>query len=235
MKDLQLAILEEKAYLSDRSNGINTSLPGRLKQFGYDTLDEYFNDKREYLFNEWRPEIYPIDVRAITTDLEDAVRNEKYGVYISTAEGLYAFHGSDDIDYELCDELGIAVAEVYHMGGTIIGGVDDFGIEIVAPLELGLQPSQLLSKFYDIISRYETDVELVGNDILVNGEKVLGSMHRLVGNVFVWAAQVSFEEHDEVIKKICNKKSKKKPGRIKHATLNKKTLEREVLRWLRKQ
>lgn len=233
MKNLQLAMAEEKAYVADRINRINTSLPDRLKQFGYDTLDEYFKDKYEYLFNEWAPEVYPIDVRTITTDLEAAVRNKRYGIYISTTDGLYAFHGSDEIDYALCDELGITVAELYYKGGTIIGGVEDLGIEIVAPVELGLHTYQILSKFHEIISKYEDSAEIAGNDILVNGKKVLGSMYRIVGNVFVWAAQVSFGEHDEIIEKICTKKSSKKPSRL--TSLDRNTLEREVLKWLQKQ
>lgn len=233
MKNLQLAMAEEKAYVADRMNRINTSLPDRLKQFGYDTLDEYFKDKYEYLFNQWRPEVYPIDVRTITTDLEAAVRNKRYGIYISTTDGLYAFHGSDEIDYALCDELGITVAELYYKGGTIIGGVEDLGIEIIAPIELGLLGHQILSKFHSIISEYEDNAEITGNDILVNGEKVLGSMQRFVGEVFVWAAQVSFGDHDEIIEKVCNKKSSKKPGRLKN--VDKDTLEREVLKWLQKQ
>lgn len=232
MKDLEKAMAEEKAYVADRLNRINTSLPNRLKQFGYDTLDEYFKDKHEYLFNEWKPEAYPIDVRTITTDLENAVRNAKYGIYISTTEGLYAFHGSDEIDYNLCNELGITVAELYYNGGTIIGGVEDLGIEIIAPVELGLNTYQILSKFHSIISKYEANTEIVGNDILVNGEKVLGSMYRIVGNVFVWAAQVSFSNHDEIIEKVCNKKSSKKPSRLQN--VDKATLESEVLKWLQK-
>jgi hypothetical protein len=234
MRDLQKAITEEKAYIIDRMNNINTSLVARIKQYGYESLNEYFKEKKEYLFKNWKPEVYYVDICTLTTELEKAVQNGQYGIYVSTAERPYAFHGSDDIDYDLCKELGVDVAELYHRGGTIIGGVEDLGIEIVAPMELGLTPQLIISQFYNIIHKYEDSAEIVGNDILVNGEKILGSMHRLVGNTFVWAAQVSFGDHDELIKKVCNKKSEKKPGRLKNARLNKKSLEREVLKWLQK-
>jgi hypothetical protein len=219
MKDLISAMTEEKLYIADRLHNINTSLTDRLTPYGYTNLTEYFADKQEYLFNNWIPEVYPIDVCTITTDLEYAVRNEKYGIYISHADGLYAFHGSIDIDYDLCEELGICVAELYHKGGTIIGSNADLGIEIVAPKNVGLTAGMIIKKFYEIISKYVDNVTIDGNDILVNGEKVMGSMFRQVGNVFVWAAQVSFKDYADIIEKVCNKHIVKKPGYINSAFL----------------
>lgn len=232
MRQLIEAMLEEKSYIADRLNNINTSLSARLERFGYNSLNEYFKDKKEYLFNQWIPEVYPIDVRTITTDLEDAIINKRYGVYISTTDDLYAFHGSDEIDYDLCEEMGIVVAELYHQGGTIIGGVEDLGIEIVAPRELGLTSELILQKLLEIIKEYEPDAVIDGNDILINGNKVLGSMARNVGGVFVWACQVSFADHSEAVKKICSKESRKIPSYIKNTT--KDVIQEEVLKWLLK-
>lgn len=215
-------------------NGIDTSLINRLKPYGYENLSEYFHDKREYFFNQWIPEIYPIDVRNITIELENAVRNEKYGVYISTTDGLYAFHGSDDIDYELCEELDICVAELYYQGGTIIGSAADLGIEIVAPSYIGLDSGYILNKFYEIISKYIDNVTIFGNDILVDGKKIMGSMERHIGKTFVWAAQISFGDYNDIIDKVCNKKSTKEPSYIDNNLLTRDVLEEEVLIWLQK-
>lgn len=234
MKNLEKAMAEERLYIQDRMKDIDTNLVDRLAPYGYSNLTEYITDKQEYLFSRWKPEVYYVNVHTLTTELEKAVQNNQYGIYISTTDGLYAFHGSDDIDYNLCNELGVTVAELYHKGGTIIGGVEDLGIEIIAPIDLGLTPEIIISKFYDIISKHEPSAEIVGNDILINGEKILGSMYRYVDKAFVWAAQISFEDHDEIIKKVCSKKSKKKPGKIKNLYLNKKSLESWILKWLQK-
>lgn len=235
MKDLIKAMQEEELYLADRKNNINTSLSDRLSPYGYGNLTEYFEDKREYKFNQWIPEIFYIDVKTLTTELEKAVRTEQYGVYISTSDSLYAFHGSDTIDYNLCEELGICVAELYHQGGTIIGSNEDLGIEIVAPLSIGLEGGYILNKFYEIISQYVNNVTIDGNDILVNGEKVMGSMRRNIGNVFVWAAQISFNDYTEIIAQVCNKKSNKKPSYIDSNLLSRNKLEGEIIAWLQKQ
>lgn len=235
MKDLNAAMLEEKAYLNDRLLGIETVLLNRLTSYGYTNLTEFFIDKRDYLFNNWVPDIYPIDVRDITTELEQAIRNEKYGVYISKTDGLYAFHGTDEIDYERCKQLGVHVAELYHQGGTIIGGEKDLGIEIIAPNDIGLDAKFMLDKFSEIFRKYiSEDVVIDGNDILINGKKVMGSMRRSVGKVFVWAAQVSFDDHSDIIAQICTKKSTKEPSYIDSSVLSRDLMEDEVITWLQK-
>lgn len=235
MKDLMNAMQEEKNYIVDKLNGNNTSLLVRLNPYGYNALSEYFDDKREYLFNQWTPDVIYIDVKTITTELEKAIKEERYGVYISTADSLYAFHGSDEIDYELCHELGISVAELYYNGGTIIGSDADLGIEIVAPIDIGLDGTYILNKFHEIISKYIDNVSIADNDILVNGQKIMGSMRRNVGKCFVWAAQISFANHSNLIAKVCKKQSVKVPSCIDINKLTKKDLEKEVLTWLLKQ
>ena len=159
---------------------------------------------------------------------------KKYGIYISTSDGLYAFHGSDVIDYDLCEKLNVHVAELFHQGGTIIGSNADLGIEIVAPIDLGLDSNYILNKFHEIISKYIDGATIDGNDILVNGEKVMGSMRRNVGNTFVWAAQVSFLDYSDIISQVCNKQSAKKPSHIDSTLLTRDMLEKEVLIWLQK-
>jgi hypothetical protein len=108
------AMREEQIYIQDRMKGIDNSLLERLTVHGYNELSHYFIDKRDYLFNNWTPEIHYIKIADLTTNLEQAILNKQYGVYISVADGLYAFHGSDDIDYDLCKELGVEVAEMRH-------------------------------------------------------------------------------------------------------------------------
>lgn len=234
MKALQSAINEEQLYIANRMNNIDDSLLGRLKQCGYETVKEYFDEKREYFFKNWIPDVYYVDIKTLTSELENAVQNKKYGIYISTADGLYAFHGSNDIDYDLCRDLGVCVAEVYHKGGTIIGDKEDFGIEIVAPSYIGLDLQYILNNIYKILNKYIDNISIVGNDFIVDGEKIMGSMERSLGDTYVWAAQFSFGNHDDIIKKICKKKMIKKPGQINQNIISKDILEKEVVRWLQK-
>lgn len=234
-KDLENAMAEEKRYVADRMQGMDTILRERLVQYGYDTLDDYFKDKKKHLWDKWKPEVFYISVGTFSQDVEAAINNEAYGIYIPVADGLYAYHGTDEIDRELCKSMGVRVIDLNYQGGTIVGSTEDFSIEILYPSTMMLTGNDIIGKIAEIVGRSMDGVTVNGNDLLVNGEKVMGSMERHVGNVRVWAAQISFGDYDEAIEKICNKKSMKKPGQIDRNKLTKDKLEKEVLKWLRKQ
>ena len=205
-----------------------------LKEFGFDHLSQYYDAKREHLFAQWTPEVYYIDIGEFAQVTEDAIQNGRYGIYIPTEEGVHAYHGNDKIDYELCESLDVRVVELNYAGGTIIGSAADLSILVVFPRNMGMNHPSLIHKFRDTIGKYVPNVTRHGNDILVNGEKVSGSMTRFVGDSFVWAAQVSFADYSEYIQKICNKPQRKKPAFIDNNLLTKDALEKELLAWLQK-
>lgn len=203
-------------------------------EYDFKNLTDYFSTKREYLFNEWKPEVFYIDIAEYAKVTEEAIQNGKDGIYISNGNGIHAYHGNLPIDYDLCKELNVRVVELNYGGGTIIGSSNDLSIIIVFPAIMSMCHSFVISKFKEIISKYVPNVSIDNNDILVNGEKVAGSMTRECEKTFVWATQVSFQDYSEYIEKICQKKQIKKPAYIDSNLLNRDTLEREIVSWLTK-
>lgn len=185
-------------------------------------------------FEEWIPEVYRIPISEYATVVEDAILTGKYGIYISHGEGVHAYHGNQPIDYELCENLGVRVVELGYNGGTILGSADDLSIIIVAPAEMGLNHELIINKYLEIISKYVPNTTINGNDILVDGNKVCGSMERTIGVVYEWAAQVSFADYSEYVAQICNKPPIKKPAHIDNNLLTRDKLEEEILAWLQK-
>ena len=234
MKDLKKAMKEEQLYIADRMAKKETSLLQRLSKYGYTDLNEYFLDKRNHLFSEWKPEIYRVDGHFLNTQMEKAIINGRYGIYIMDTKKPYAYHGNDEIDYDLCKSLEIETIEMNYSGGTIIGDQQDLGILLVMPKELDLTFNKINQKVLEIIQEYIPDAELNGNDILINDEKIMGSMGRIVGPSIVWAAQISFADHMELINKVCHKKSGKKPCYINNNRLTRGELERRLVKWLQK-
>ena len=234
MRNIELALAEEHRYIEEKLAGKQSSLIDRLKPFGYSTLTEYFNDKKDLQFRNWNPEFHPVDIKDASSELETAIMQNKTGVWYTYSNDLYAFHGSDEIDYDLCAKMGIVIADMNYSGGTIIGGPKDLGIEFLVPRELDLYLNQFMQKFYQIIKKYFPNdlVEIVGNDILLNGKKILGSMTRSFSKIYVWAAQLSFENHNDTISLICNKKSTKQPGYMDNKVLNRDLVLSEVKSWL---
>ena len=232
MSDLIKALEEEKRYVADRMNGIDTSLIERLKQYGFHSLAEYFSAKKDYLWHNWIPEIRRDSIDVVSDVAEEAIKAKDYGVYIPTVEGKYAFHGTEELDLDICNKLGVRPVNMRYRGGTIVGSAKDFSIEILMPSEIGFTSADFINKMHEIISKYVDGVTVDGNDILINGEKVMGSMSRQENGVFVWAAQISFEEYHDEIEKICRKKSIKRPSCVRGG-LTRDRLEREVIAWLR--
>ena len=185
-------------------------------------------------FNEWIPEVFYIDIEKYAETVENAILTGQYGIYIPCGNGLYAHHGSLPIDYELCKELNVHVNELGYNGGTIIGSAADLTIIIVAPVSIGLNHEIIINKYYEIISKYIPNTTIDRNDILINGEKVCGSMERTIGVVYEWGSQVSFADYSEYIAKICNKEQIKKPAYIDSNLLTRDKLEEEIINWLQK-
>lgn len=185
-------------------------------------------------FNEWIPEVYRVPIEEYADITENAILTGQYGIYISHGEGIHAYHGNQPIDYDLCENLGVRVVELGYNGGMILGSEADLSIIIVAPVAIGLSHEVIINKYHEIISKYISNTTIDGNDILVDGNKVCGSMERTIGVVYEWAAQVSFADYSEYIAQICNKPPVKKPAYIDSNLLTRDTLEEEILAWLQK-
>ena len=185
-------------------------------------------------FEEWIPTIYRVSIEDYAKVVENAVLTGQYGIYISYGEGIHAYHGSIPIDRELCKNLGISVVDLNYNGGTIIGSTEDLSIIMVFPESMGMTHEVIIGKIVEIISKYVPNTSIDGNDILVNGKKVSGSMTRTLMGSFEWAAQITFKDYSEYIEKICHKPSNKIPSHIDNNLLTRDKLEEEILAWLQK-
>ena len=225
--------IEEKLDLAKESD--YERFLTELRRMGFADIVDYEIAKKKLFIATWVPEVYRVDISEYAAVTEDAIINGKYGIYISQGEGVHAYHGNQPIDYELCESLGVRVVELGYEGGTILGSAADLSIIIVAPVDIGYKHEMIISKYLEIISKYVPGTTVDGNDVLVNGDKVCGSMNRTVGNSYVWAAQVSFADYSEYISQICSKQSGKQPSYIDSKLLTRDTLEAEILSWLRKE
>lgn len=236
VKDIIGAIAEEESYINERLQGIDSSLPQRLSEYGYNTLDDYFADKKDYLFAQWKPELYVTDIAEFPPVVEDALINKKYGVYMVNYDGVCAWCGHENqVDHDVCAELGVRVVELHHSGGVIISSENDVDIMAIAPMSYGLTPEDFMKKYYEILSSHFSDAEIVGNDILIGGKKVVGMATGSVNGVFMIVTHVSFVDYTELINKICTKKSEKEPGFVDSTVFTRDEMVKEVLLWLQKQ
>lgn len=233
MKDIKGAIQAEDRYLLERLAFENdVSIYDFLAPYGYTSLDEYQKDKKDFVLTQSGMIIYLTDMLAIEDRVEAHVRAQVPSVFIPTAECQFAWVGvRDEIDMSLFEQYGVRPYNMRYIGGTIISGPEDFSIAIITPSVYGLTCNYYTERIGEFLSKYFDNVEVTGNDILIDGKKIAGAVSREVNDVFLFATQISFKDRTEVINVLCPPHGDKTPGCIDSSVLSRDELQAEILSW----
>ena len=234
MKDILGAMKEEELYLK-QDESVYGSLRSRLEKYGYDNLDDYFEDKQAYRLKQIDFEIFydePTD--GVDKRVWQAIRDKRNCIWLPKLEKVLACVGKHEFDYDLAAELGVGVLNMPHAGGTIITGPDDLtvGIHFVADRDLEF------NYFFKRMAKYlkQFGIYPLGNDFMYDGKKVMGcSFNQTEHGMSTFFFSCTFTDHLDLIKKLCSKKSEKTPGFIPSNVLTKQQLLAEVLSWVNTQ
>lgn len=233
-KDIVGAMAKEREYLSYRMKGEEPyHWADAVKEYGFESLKEYFDAKRDYEFAQVKFEVVEVPTPEEYTDYLFAKINAKKNSLIlcDAKETVIANgHGSNfDVDY--CNECGFKIVPLYSSGGAIVFTDGDLAVGLVINKEAGFETQYLVKKVIEIISKYTTKtVERSGNDILVDGKKVSGSTTYNQNGMIAIIFNLSFSDKTELISKVCTKHSAKQPGYIDFMT--REDFKREAKEWL---
>lgn len=228
------AIQEEQRYLNDRLNGIDTSLIQRLSQYGYRTLDEYFNDKRDHLLASLDYDAFFGDGKpALNMAISSLIAQKPYFT-IATMPKTTIVHGADGgINYDVCEELDIEIIESHSPGGTIICSPGDQQHAIVVPTAIDVTPRYFLNRLARFCKKYYENVVVDNNDILIDGKKVVPSSTAIQDGMMMFIFQMSFTDSSDLVARICTKNGPKPVGYVTKFTAEE--LANEVKSWLLEQ
>jgi hypothetical protein len=231
-EELQQAINIEKDFLQKYGKLYYAAFYNKIKDLGYSSVDEYLNEKRDTLFAAWHPELYVLDAADVASNVSKAITKEQDCIFMCKGEGIHAFHGDDEINLDLCNNLSVKVVELNYHGGTIIGSAEDLSMLIIFPRNMGMREQDVTQQFLNIIGpeAYYDD-----NDIMLHGKKVAGITWRDFENVSVYTIQVSFRDYSDYISQICKKEAKKIPGFISSDIVTRDELESKILAWINKE
>lgn len=235
MANIHGAIEAELEYVYNRTEGLETApLTDIIAGYGYSCLDDYFADKRNAQVHSLQYEIYDGDITTIPEAIALAVELKKPSIFWPICTRKFVWHGNDDLDLDLCGELGIDVLDMGYRGGTIVSGPDDFSFGVLIPETIDVESNYFLSMLQKIFISHGVNAEVSGNDILIDGLKVVGSMSFRRQKFFFFGCQISFSDHSDLINVLCNKKSSKSPGFVP-ICITKESLMEEVMEWLQGQ
>ena len=234
MQDIAKAIERERVYLSYRMKGEEPfHLVDAVKECGFETLDGYFEAKQEYLITHLQYDVVETTPAQAIAEVLNAMTAKKTAVLFADTEYTLVWNGNgSEFNEDYCRACGIPILPLQTNGGTIVSTKGDLNIGICVPDEYVSDVRWFLNGFAKIFRKYtEQAVEVNGNDILVNGFKVLGSSSYRSNGMFTFITPVSLTEKRELIQSICVKHSDKIPAHIDF--MDNATLRREVLEWLR--
>ena len=231
--DIIGAMNKEREYLSFRMKGEEPfHLVDAVKEYGYNSLKDYFDAKRDYEFSQLKFEVVETTPEKAISDVLNAIEKKKTSLLFAITDKALVWNGNNgQYNAESCAECGIPIYPFYTGGGTLVSTPGDLNIGICFPSSLDVETSYILEGFAKIFRKY-TDklVEISGNDVLVGGLKVLGSAVYRENEMFTLITPVSMSDKSELICQICLKHSTKQPGHIDFMTTEQ--LRQEVERWL---
>lgn len=234
MADIVKAIEKEKEYLSYRKKGEEPfHLIDAVRECGFDSLDAYYNSKADYEFSQLSFELIVTTTDRAIADVMTVLHDKRTAVLFADTENTIIWNGVNSrFNESYCEECGIPVYPLQTNGGTIVSTKGDLNIGICVPETVTMNPLYILDGLANILRKHTNKTVIIdGNDILVDGYKVMGSSHYKLNQMFMFITPVSLTEKSELISIICEKHSNKEPMHIDF--LNKETLKQEVLTWLK--
>lgn len=198
----------------------------KLKDLGY-TDEEYLKDSYDYYLKSG------ITIKYVTpSEILSAITFSKGNtLLINNSSEPCVYTGNSEFNVKYCEDNKIEIVSFGYSGGTIVTSPKDVGFLFI--LDKGSLSEHLRKKFSSWITLSVKKSEVLGNDILIDGMKVVGTAEKTIGDKKLYYFQTSFSVDLDLIKNICSKEMVKTPrGLLDFGDKNRDDLIKEVLSWL---
>ena len=232
--DIIGAIEKEREYLSFRVKGEEPyHLVDAVKEYGFESLKDYFDAKRNYQFSQLEFEVVETTPENAIADVLACIEAGKTAVLFTETDKTLVWNGDNgEYNESYCAECGIPIYPLHTGGGTIVSTPGDLNIGICLPENTRVDAGYILNGFAEMFKKYTNEeIEIDGNDVLIGGRKVLGSSVYKQNGMFMFITPVSLSEKEDLVCEICLKHSTKQPSHIDFMTAAQ--LRGEVERWLK--
>lgn len=158
-------------------------------------------------------ELIQVTLDTVTDVVSDILENQKEACVFCIPEENCAVVGSNGgANMNMIQKKGIKLVQIKHEGGTIILSPGDVEIGIFTNGYTGNEyRNAIVNSIIDILKNNGYKPVISGNDVLVNGRKVIGFGSRMFGGILYTAMQISININLDLIKSICTKPMTKEP------------------------
>jgi hypothetical protein len=239
---LQDAMNMEDSYRLLQSDGKAKDTFGyhdKLKSFGFDDTVSYERAKDEYYLKNSNIPFENIDITELKQKRKEAVEQQREVLHIITGSGTFVYGGVtkdgdgnrvENYNSDYCKKENLFIFE-YPGLSSIVATEYDLAISLVCK-RYSLY-KLLLKKLRDTFGKLGLESEIVGNDILVDGKKIVGSASWMEGKMMLYNFQISFVIDQDKISKVCSKEVKKIPVGISEVSnIDRDNLLEEIKKWL---
>lgn len=219
-KDIKKAIEVEKDYQAKKISGMQPApLIDQVREYGFNSLEEYFDEKLKYEFSQLKFSYEECIPQTCLQQVFSTINNKEIKFLYMVSDHTFVFNCKDEFNKEYCEQNNIPVYYTKAGGGTIVSTDGDVSFCICVPDSIDVNEYFILKHIASIIDKETGIAKVDGNDILMNGLKILGSTSYHTNGMFALVAHVSFKDNSNLISKICTSaKVGKKPYYIKNIT-----------------
>lgn len=234
-KDIRRAIEQEAIYLRKKfeEHDENAKIYDYIGPCGYDDVNDFYWDKQKYLFKT-QPFIIeeePYIDLAFTAEYY----RDKIPAFLYTIDCFedYAFIPNDFEDTEILEENNLVPLKIGYdaRNGVIISSDGDLRIYLIYDGSLEVPCDVFMNFLKDVLEEYYDNVVVDGNDIMIDGKKVIGSVAFRYADMNSIVFQCTFTDRVELIREICGV-TPKTPGFIDKNIISPEELRDRFIVWL---
>lgn len=214
------------------------SFRDQILALGYKDIEEFFEEKAIYEMQNilsTSPNM-TVHMKDLATTLYTAVQNQFYGIINIYTDSTCVCHGNNEekqLNEQYCAEHNIPIYPYNSFGGNIVATKEDYGIAFFIPAYIDISTKLVLDNISAILSQYFNNVNIEGNDILIDDKKVVGSGSFGNDDIVCILFYFSMSDKGNLIFNICGEPiTNKTPGYIDADILSREQLIAEVSSWL---
>ena len=236
-KNIALAIQKEEQYIYDKTHTDNVFLNiyDYLAEAGYTDLGEYRKDAKDYWVKSQNYVVVEEPVINADVPVPYLTNGTPAFLYTINCAYNYAFIPMSYTNYDLLEDFGYTPVKLGYenSNGPILSANGDLRIYLMLKKNeyIEITYHYFLIKLKEYLDGYFDDVAISNNDILINGEKVLGGAMIELNGMLIVVFQINFVNKREDIINICGI-TPKIPGCIDSSVVTAEQIKNEFLSWL---
>lgn len=239
MTKVEEGILINSQHLYNVLNGISeeVSFKDKILELGYADIKEFFEDKAVFEMQQvLKDKLYTTKMKDFISTLTNLIQNQEYGIISIYTDETCVCHGDNtekQLNVEYCTEHDIPIYPYNSFGGNIVATEGDYGLVFLLPGSIDITEDFMINKVAELLGKYFDNLEIKGNDILLNDKKIVGSGSFGNEQIFFMMFYFSMTDKGELIRQICGiPLTDKEPGYIDTEILSAEQLREDLLTWL---